>query len=95
MAFVTRFTIERLTEDYGTEYYMSPDQWSEDREDAEEFYTAAKAQRRADRVGGEVFKHCRPSVNHEAYMDQVRAETKAKIAANMAAHRHNFLEAAE
>lgn len=59
MPFQKRFFIERLTAGF-TEYYdgcetARYDGFSPDREDAEMFRTRAKAQRRADRVGGEVY----------------------------------------
>ncbi|MGV2071642.1 hypothetical protein ACQZ4Z_12890 [Agrobacterium vitis] len=80
MAFVTRFTIQRINDRYQTEFYMNADQWSEDEADAEEFRTAAKAQRRADRVGGEVCEYQRPATGLDAYIAERRTQ---------------FLEAAE
>ncbi|MCF1436818.1 hypothetical protein GOZ97_22760 [Agrobacterium vitis] len=80
MAFVTRFTIQRINDRYQTEFYMNADQWSQDEADAEEFRTAAKAQRRADRVGGEVCEYQRPATWLEA---------------EMAARQFQFLDAAE
>jgi len=68
MTFVTRYTIQRLTDRNRTEWLMNADQWSTDEDDAEEFRTLAKAQRRADRVGGEVFSHQRQATALEAAM---------------------------
>ncbi|HEV7433858.1 MAG TPA: hypothetical protein VGO22_03130 [Pseudorhizobium sp.] len=68
MTFETRYTIQRLTPSYCTEWLMNADQWSDEAEDAEEFRTSGKAQRRADRVGGEVFSHSRPATPLEAAM---------------------------
>lgn len=58
MAIVTRYRIERLT-GCSTEYYdgcetARYDGWQDNATDAEGFRTYAKAQRRADRIGGEV-----------------------------------------
>ncbi|NTA27443.1 hypothetical protein [Allorhizobium ampelinum] len=80
MAFVTRFMIQRINERYQTEFYMNADQWSDAEDDAEEFHTAAKAQRRADRVGGEVCQYQRRATGLEAYVAERRTQ---------------FLEAAE
>ncbi|ANL02656.1 hypothetical protein [Rhizobium phage RHEph18] len=60
MPFAKRYFVARLTETYATEYYdgcetARYDGFSPDREDAELFRSEAKAQRRADRVGGEVY----------------------------------------
>lgn len=68
--FVQRFTIQRLTDRNRTEWLMNADQWSTDEDDAEEFRTLARAQRRADRVGGDVFPHSRPATALEAAMSQ-------------------------
>ncbi|QIG74553.1 hypothetical protein EVC10_045 [Rhizobium phage RHph_Y25] len=59
MPFAKRYLIERLTAG-SPEYYdgcetARYDGFSPDREDAELFRSEAKAQRRADRVGGEVY----------------------------------------
>ncbi|OWV62543.1 hypothetical protein ATY75_12010 [Rhizobium sp. N122] len=59
MIFAKRYLIERLIAG-SPEYYdgcETPryDGFSPDREDAELFRTQARAQRRADRVGGEVY----------------------------------------
>ncbi|HEV7434882.1 MAG TPA: hypothetical protein VGO22_08440 [Pseudorhizobium sp.] len=70
MTFVTRYTTQRLTDRNAAEWLMNADQWSDEAEDAEEFRTQAKAQRRADRVGGEVFSHSRPATALEAAMIQ-------------------------
>lgn len=73
MTFIRRFTIQRLTDRNATEWLMNADQWSTDEEDAEEFYTAAKAQRRADRVGGEVCPFDRFATPLEAAIADMRA----------------------
>lgn len=64
--FVKVHTIQRLTDRNRTEWLMNADQWSTDEDDAEEFRTLARAQRRADRVGGDVFSHSRPATALEA-----------------------------
>lgn len=58
---LTRYSIERLTPSGATQYYdgcevPGYDGFSSDPEYVEEFLTREKAQRRADRVGGIVFK---------------------------------------
>ena len=73
MTFVQRWNIQKLTAEYQTLYYdgcEAPkyDGWSTDPEDVCEFKTAARAQRRADRVGGEVFSHQRQATVFEAAM---------------------------
>jgi len=68
MTFIRRFTIQRLTDRNATEWLMNADQWSTDEDDAEEFRTEARAQRRADRVGGEVYEHHRMATALEAAM---------------------------
>jgi len=51
MAFVQRFTIQRLTPSYRTEWYMNADQWSTDEDDAEEFRTfGIRPRRRISKV---------------------------------------------
>ncbi|MDI6838065.1 MAG: hypothetical protein QMD99_20440 [Rhizobiaceae bacterium] len=71
--FIKRWTIQRLTDRFETEWYMTGDQWSTDEEDAEEFCTFAKAQRRADRVGGEPCQHQRMATAVEAAVMAKRA----------------------
>lgn len=66
MPFITRFQIQRLTDLNRTEWLMNADQWSTDENDAEEFRTLGKAQRRADRVGGEVCAYQRLANAFEA-----------------------------
>lgn len=75
MSFVKRWNIQKLTAEYQTLYYdgcEAPkyDGWSTDPEDALEFGTLARAQRRADRVGGDVFSHSRPATALEAAISQ-------------------------
>lgn len=70
--FVTRYHLERLT-GTRTEFYdgcEAPkyDGWTDEADDAFEFATVQKAQRRADRVGGDVFSHSRPATALEAAM---------------------------
>lgn len=81
MTFVTRYTIQRLTDRNATEYYMNADQWSDDAEDAEEFATNAKAQRRADRVGGGVFSFDRKAKAFEIALMKRPAPFRHSIAA--------------
>jgi hypothetical protein len=66
MAIVTRHFVARLTPSGSTEYHDGHF-WTEDRDDAEEFRTYAKAQRRADRIGGEVFRFQRFSNLPDTY----------------------------
>lgn len=70
---ISVFTIQRMDERFQTEFYdgcesARHDGWSTDPEDVCEFKTAARAQRRADRVGGEVFSHQRQATAFEAAM---------------------------
>lgn len=65
MAIVTRYSIERLTED-GPEYWDGH-YWSELREDAEEYRTIAAADEDAAEHGGEVFRFQRLSNIPDAY----------------------------
>lgn len=81
MTFVTRYTIQRLTDRNATEFYMNADQWSDDADDAEEFTTNAKAQRRADRVGGEVYTFDRKATAFEEALMQRPAPFRHSIAA--------------
>ncbi|QIG68227.1 hypothetical protein EVB56_036 [Rhizobium phage RHph_Y1_10] len=60
MRFAKRYYISKINADYQSLYYDGAetpryDGFSPDREDAELFRTQARAQRRADRVGGEVY----------------------------------------
>lgn len=70
MDMVRRFTIQRINDRFRTEWLMNADQWSTDEDDAEEFRTHAKAQRRADRVGGEVYSFERLATAFEAALMQ-------------------------
>ena len=68
---IRRYAIARRSGS-ATEYYdgcetARYDGWSEFRTDAEEFRTFAKAQRRADRIGGEVFSYERFSDIPDAF----------------------------
>ncbi|MBB3411261.1 hypothetical protein FHT87_005214 [Rhizobium sp. BK316] len=61
MPMIKRYAIARRS-GFATEYYdgcetARYDGWSEFRTDADEFRTYAKAKRRADRIGGEVFSY--------------------------------------
>lgn len=71
MPFVTRYSIERVAPDFSTEFYTGYEHvdggWSEDPAEADEFRTYAKAQRRADRVGGEVTRFQRFSHIADAF----------------------------
>lgn len=75
---IRRFYLERLTDRNRTEYYdgcEAPkyDGWSTDPQDALEFETVQKAQRRADRVGGEVCPFDRFATPLEAAIADMRA----------------------
>lgn len=69
MRFTHRYQISRLT-DHVTEFYTGYENvdggWSTDEFEAEQFLTPGKAERRSDRVGGEVFKVSRAPLGHSA-----------------------------
>jgi hypothetical protein len=84
MTRVTRYRIERLTDMNGTEYYhlfAGRDDWTRDDLEAVEFSTLEKAERRADRVGGEVIEFTRPATAFEAMMQSRPAPFPFQIAA--------------
>lgn len=71
MPIIVRYRIERLTASR-TEYYdgcetSRYDGWQDEATGADEFRTYAKAQRRADRVGGEVTRFQRFSHIADAF----------------------------
>lgn len=86
MTFVTRYTIQRLTPSHRTEFYDGceserHDGWTDQADEAFAFATIGKAQRRADRVGGEVFSHQRQATAFEAAMIQRRSPFRFLAAA--------------
>lgn len=57
------FVLQRLTDTHRTEFYSvfaGTDDWTRHADDATEFDTRPKAERRADRVGGEIVEFYRP-----------------------------------
>ncbi len=71
MPFTRRFQVQRLTDTNQTEFYTifaGQDDWTRDDMDAVEFSSFDRAQRRADRVGGEVCEFHRPATAFEALM---------------------------